>query len=177
MRSVEDPAAGRLFGAHVAQGPEQVAAMRQVAAALEAGQAEVGDPEVARAVDQQVAGLDVAVQDAQRVGVLQGLGRLHGQPGRLARRTGHDVRRAAIALVGLAEPIGQRAALDELHGVVVHAPVAADREDRHDVGVVQGRHDLRLDLEPRQLPGVDAAAVTGSTFSATRRPSETCSAS
>ena len=46
------------------------------------------------------------------------------------------------------------ATLDELHGVVVHPPVAPDGEDRHDVGMVQGRRDLGLDPEPRELPGV-----------------------
>src|SRR5579883_2113631 len=38
-----------------------------------------------------------------------------------------------------------------LHRVVVHAPLAADGEDRHDVGVVQLRRRLGLDLEPPQL--------------------------
>ena len=85
---VEDPPAGRLFGTHVAQGAEQVAAEREVAGTLEAGQAEVGDPEMAAAVDQQVAGLDVTMQDAQPMRVLQGLGRLHRQSGRRAARTG-----------------------------------------------------------------------------------------
>ena len=50
---------------------------------------------------------------------------------------------------------GQRLALDELHRVVVHAPLAADREDRHDVGVVQLRGGLGLYLEPPQLMGVE----------------------
>ena len=50
---------------------------------------------------------------------------------------------------------GQAAAVDELHGVVVDPLVAADAEDRHDVGVVQLRGRLGLDLEPLALLGVD----------------------
>ena len=46
------------------------------------------------------------------------------------------------------------AALDVLHRVVAHPALAAHRVHRHDVGVVQARRRLRLDLEPLQLPGV-----------------------
>ena len=54
----------------------------------------------------------------------------------------------------LADHLGQGLALDELHGVVVHAALAADGVDRHDVGVVQAGRGLGLELEPLQLPGV-----------------------
>ena len=39
------------------------------------------DPDLAGGVDHQVAGLDVAVDDADRVGVLQGVGRVGDQVG------------------------------------------------------------------------------------------------
>ena len=65
---------------------------------------------------------------------------------------------------------------DELHDVVVMAVVPTHAEDRHDVGVVQPRRGPRLPLEAQHLLGVGRAA-SGRTFSATRRPSDSCSAS
>ena len=53
----------------------------------------------------------------------------------------------------------------------------ADAEDRHDVGVVQPGRRLRLALEPLPVLGVARPSAGGRTFSATCRPSETCSAS
>ena len=52
--------------------------------ALEPGQAEVGDPQLTAVVDQQVRRLDVAVDHAQMMCVLEGLGGLDAQPGDLA---------------------------------------------------------------------------------------------
>ena len=46
-------------------------------------------------------------------------------------------------------------ALDELHGVEMDAALAADREDRHDAGVMQLRGGLGLDLEPPELVRVE----------------------
>ena len=142
-----------MLGAHISEGTDQIAADRQVAAALEPGQAEVSHPDVAAAVDQQVAGLDVSVQDAEPVRVLQCVGRLHRQPCRLARR--YRAANSGILSRGLVEPIGERVSRDELHGVVMYTPVAADGEDRHDMRMMQGRHDLGLDPEPGELPRFD----------------------
>ena len=89
----QDALAGRLLGAHVAQRAEQVAGLRQAGVGVELGQAEVGDPDVAAAVDQQVGRLDVAVDDAELVGVLQRLGRLRRQPGDGAEEVRGPVRR------------------------------------------------------------------------------------
>ena len=66
--------------------------------------------------------------------------------------------------------------LDELHRVVLDVALLADLEDRHDVGVVQPRRGAGLAAEPLQRRAVPPAGQ-GRTFSATRRPSETCSAS
>ena len=67
-------------------------------------------------------------------------------------------------------------ALDELHGVEADIPVLAHLEDRHDVGVVQPGRGPGLAAEPLLvIRSLDTCR--GRTFSATRRPSETCSAS
>ena len=60
----------------------------------------------------------------------------------------------ALEPAQLGDDLGQAAALDELHGVERHAPLAADGVDRHDVGVVQAGGGLGLELEPLQLLGV-----------------------
>jgi hypothetical protein len=78
------PFGQRLLGAHVAQRAHQVAGDGQPGVALDVGQAKVGDPEAAAAVQQQVGLLDVAVDDAQLVGVVQRLGRLDAQLGHAA---------------------------------------------------------------------------------------------
>ena len=64
-------------------------------------------------------------------------------------------RRELHARSELVEDRCQAAALDKLHGVVVNALIAADTEDGHDVGMVQLRGGLSLDLEPLALLGVD----------------------
>jgi hypothetical protein len=77
---------------------------------------------------------------------------------------GHDGRRrrrvdsGRVLRIPAAQPgdqPGERRPLDELHGVVVDAPLAADRVHRHDVRVVELRGGLGLDAEPSDLAGVD----------------------
>ena len=63
-----------------------------------------------------------------------------------------------LASVLAAEPgdqLGERRPVDELHGVVVDAALAADRVHRDDVRVVELRGGLGLDAEPGDLAGVD----------------------
>jgi len=77
---------------------------RQVPPFLQPGEAEVGDPEFTLLVDQEVRRLDVTMQDASLVRVLERLGRLEPEPGgpivkRPVRRTGPAERRPE-ALVG-----------------------------------------------------------------------------
>ena len=51
--------------------------------------------------------------------------------------------------------MGEGLAVDELHGVVVDAALAADGVDRHDVLVGQVSCGLSLILEPLKLLGVE----------------------
>ena len=105
------------------------------------GQAEVGDVRLALGVEQDVGRLEVAVQDAPLVGVVHRLGRLGHQP--RPRPSGRP------CTVG--EPVGEAAALDQLHAEVVLAVVLADLVDRHDVRVVERGDRLGLVPEPPQL--------------------------
>ena len=99
-------------------------------------------------------------------------GDLAGQRGgqfvlRLARRS---TRTLPIEPPQLGDDRRERTALDVPHRVVVDAPLAAHRVDRHDVRVVQLRRGLRLVLEPlERLLAEDGA--NGKTLSATWRPS------
>ena len=78
---VEDnPLPGCLFGTHVADRAHDVACVRQARSIVEVGQAEVGNPDVSAEVDQEIRRLDVPVNDALLVGILQGFCRLGHAP-------------------------------------------------------------------------------------------------
>ena len=53
--------------------------------------------------------------------------------------------------------IGQRVPLDQLHGVIMQPPIAADRIDRNDVRVVQRRRGMRFVAKTLQPNFVQAA--------------------
>ena len=101
------------------------------------GQPEVGDPRVAVLVEEDVGRLEVAVDHAALVGVLDGLGDLADQPGGLAR---------GQRTVGKA--LGEALPLDETHLKVMLALVLANLVDRHDAGMVEVGGRLGLAVEP-----------------------------
>src|SRR4051812_16742120 len=135
-------------------------------------------------IDQQIAGLNIAVDHADLMSVIESLGCLprhfrHGPhislrvPAQLAKRASALARSFSrnrgriecISSVGeaivpariapLLMPEGaETRALDELHCVVVHAAGAAYLVHRDDVTVVQVRGRMRLILEPLELPRV-----------------------
>src|SRR5207248_138020 len=72
---------------HIAQGPDDVTGLGRSVGALGLGQAEVGDPDRAARVYQEVRGLDVAVEDALRMRVGQALGDLQADPRDRASRS------------------------------------------------------------------------------------------
>lgn len=127
------------------------------------GEAKIGDLEVAVAVEQQVLGLQVTVDDVVRVQVVQGQGDLGGV------ELGDGVGEA----LGLAQQTKQLAALDKVHDhvqvlAVLEGAPQGDEEGVLDllqhaalvVGVLDLLHldDLRL-LE--HLDGVEALVVLG----------------
>ena len=69
------------LGGHVADGADDVAGVGQVVGVGRLGQAEVGDPDVAVSVEQEVGRLDVAMKDALAVGVVQCKGDLDADAG------------------------------------------------------------------------------------------------
>src|SRR5437868_78321 len=61
------------FRRHVTQRADEVAGGRQVISAFDLGQSEIGDPDDPMLIEQQIARLDVAVQDSLSMGVSQGV--------------------------------------------------------------------------------------------------------
>ena len=144
-------AAGEPLRRHVAQGPQQVAGVGQrLGVGRVMRQAEVGDPDDAPLVQQDVRRLDVAVDDPLAVRVGEGLSGLEADPRHLA-----EVDRGACAGLVRRPAVPQRlvepAPADVLHDVEVPPVVLAHPVDRDDIGVVQPAGGLGLAAEPRQV--------------------------
>ena len=99
--------------------------------------AEIGDLHAAVLEDHDVVGLNVAVDDAAAVRVLQRLGDLRGKMQRLA----------PTQLPLLLHILLERDALDELHDDVVDVVRVRHIVNAHDIRVRQHRHRLRLRVE------------------------------
>ena len=130
-----------LLGAHVQRRAHGDAALRQVERLAVVGeaarQAEVGDLDLALARQQDVFRLDVAMDDAQLAGPLQGGGHL-----------AHDAQgQQHLGRPFLVQVFAQVAALDVFQGHVVQAVRLADGVDLHDVGVRGAGDGLGLGLE------------------------------
>ena len=168
------------------QGADQLAGHGQAGLVLELGQAKIGDPHLAPAVEQQIGRLDVAMDDPHLVGVFEHFGGLPGNRGhtlkivvgacRMGRGQDHGClcRSGGLTFLGDVcrhpEPVGlairavaevddqrrQTLALDVLHGIKVHAAFGADGKHRDDMRMMQMGGRLRLVAKTLQLPGVDA---------------------
>ena len=124
-----DGVAGPLFGAHVVRGAERHADHRQFVVA--GGVDGVGDPEVGYdrvvVLEEDVLGLDVAVDDAAVVRVAERVGDLVGN----AKDVGDRQRSVAR------QPVAEGLALDERHDVEDKPVDLARIEEREDIRVAE----------------------------------------
>ena len=134
-------APGGLLGSHVGRRAEDGARFGQAAIVLDLlRQAEVAHMRFALLVKENVGRLEITVEDAALVGVVNSLGdRDHELRGVL--RVG-GVRRECPA---------QARTADQLHREITLAVVLSHLVDRHDVGMVEPGDRLGLVLEPPQL--------------------------
>ncbi len=107
---------------------------------------EVGHAHASVVADEDVVGLEVAVDDAGGVG-----------GGEAAAGGAQGVDDRAPAARGIAQPAAEGGALDQLHDDEELVVGGADLVDGDDVGVGQARHGARFTREP----GTEAVAVVG----------------
>ncbi len=137
-------AAARLLGGHVSRSTHDGAGQGRRRVLLVVlhplGEAEVRDERLVVAVEQDVGGLEVSVEDRVLVGIRHGAGDL-------------DEKSSRSAGVILETPdVPRKAAfLDQLHAEIRLVPGLSDFVDRHDVRVVELRDGLALDLEPADV--------------------------
>ena len=138
-----DPAgfAGSLFGRHETGRSQDLAGYGEAEIATGTfGQAEIGDPWPVLLVDQDIRRLQVAVQDALLVGVINRLGDDLGvtrRPLRWHRTIAHDIR--------------QVPSLNQLHGEIVLPVLFAGFMDGDDIGMVEIGRRLGFTPEAQDL--------------------------
>ena len=136
-RHVRDRADGRAAVGDVGGGDGDAAVTgRFLIARRKLGEAEIQHLCLASARDEDVCRLDVAVDDAARVGGIQRVGDVNAQFQEVVDGQGP-----------LADAMLQRPAVEQLHHEEPLAVVLADVEERADVGVIQRRGDACLALE------------------------------
>ena len=135
----------RLLGSHVGRGAEHLSGPRGLGVGIadHLGDAVVGNLDRAVRGEQQVLRLDVAVENARLVRVLQRSARGEDDPARRLRRD---------ALGGESLPDGS--ALQQLHDEEAHAFVFDIVVDRHDVRMLERRQQAGLADEPAPHRGV-----------------------
>ena len=154
VRPVVGPLAGRLLRAHVLRRADHHplgGQLRRGRIVGRLGDPEVGHEHVSGGIEQDVVGLDIAVDDALAMGVREGVRNLP----RNARRVADGQ-----ALVALQE-LAQRRAVHAPHRDVEDlVPVPANLVDLHDVRVLEPRDSARLAHEAlRQRRGGREAEV------------------
>ena len=163
VRTRTDLSRGELLGRHVhrrahprtgagehAGAGRRVVAGRELRSRVDPGEPEIGDPRAAVAADEDVVGLDVAMDDARGV-----CGR---EPAPGVDQAVEDLGERPLVA---ADPRREVAALDELHREEHGVLVRSDVEHRHDVRMRQAREHARLSHHSltslrAELAGVEA---------------------
>ena len=162
-----------LLRRHITQRSAEVSGASQFLVVENLGESEIGDPHRILGVDQQVGRLDVTMQHAVAMRVVDGTGDLQsvlGDPAPIETfRSGTISTGVAIsaryggmrrqwATGHLATRLLRKhpikpLSVNELHDVVVQAIIFTDAEDRDNVGVMEFRRGLCFTLESSQLSG------------------------
>ena len=162
--------AADLLGSHVPQRSHQVSrARRPRRVARDPRQAEIGHPEPPLGVDDQIRGLDVAVDRRPANERAPAPRPLADPSGRRSRA--RDSGPSAMPAIGRRErrcfaippqrpqDLGQRSALDQRHRIERDSVLEASGEHGDDIRVIQARRRLRLDAESLERARVDASRI------------------
>jgi hypothetical protein len=133
--------AARLLRGHVARRSYDGAILGQFRPSLNPpGQSEIGNVGLFLCVNQDVAGLEIAVQDPALVGMVDGP----------RNRRDESNRRLPVTRI-LGQPLGHAAPLDQLHAEVAVAVVFAHLMNRHDVRMVEVRDGFRFPTKTLEI--------------------------